>query len=236
MFIPDWSDCGVRIMSYLLGINQENSLMKNLGVKIKERRLSLGWSVTKLATLAEISQSFLSRLENGTSTGSWETYIKIAGALGTSVDSFLTSRSNVEDAPLDWRRIPVLNYREAGAWTIDSSLAQLGQHETIMTNLEHPPSTFALRLRDDSNSPNFQADDVVVIDPTTPPRPGDMVVAGNTSGDSLFAQYREGGINERGDRVFELHPLNPIYAPMRSDRQQLAIVGTMVEHRSYRRR
>jgi transcriptional regulator with XRE-family HTH domain len=210
--------------------------MKDLGAKIKERRVRLGWSVTKLATLAEISQSFLSKLENGKTSGSWETYIKIAGALGTSIDSFLISRSNVERAPLDWREIPVLDYREAGSWTIDSSLAQLGQHETIMTNLEHPPSTFALRLRDDSNAPKYQPDDIVVISPAIPPRFGDMVVAANLDGDSLFSQYRDGGINEHGDKVFELHPLNPIYAPMRSDRLQLAIVGTMVEHRSYRRR
>jgi transcriptional regulator with XRE-family HTH domain len=58
--------------------------MKDLGPKIKERRESLGWSVTKLATLAGISQSFLSKLEKGTGTGSWETYVKLAGALGTS--------------------------------------------------------------------------------------------------------------------------------------------------------
>lgn len=205
--------------------------MKNLGAKIKERRVRLGWSVTKLATLAEISQSFLSRIENGISTGSWETYIKIAGAMGTSVDSFLLS--NVEAAPLDWRQIPVLDYREAALWTIDSSLAQLGQHESIMTNLEHPPSTFALRLRDDSNAPQYQPDDIVVINPAKQPKFGRMILAANQGGDAIFAQYRDGGINERGEKVFELHPLNPVYAPMRSDRLQLSIVGTMVEHRRY---
>jgi transcriptional regulator with XRE-family HTH domain len=210
--------------------------MKDIGPKIKARREKLGWSQTKLATLAEISQSFLWRLEAGRSSGSWETYLKIAGALGVPIDSFLVSRSNVEDAPLDWREIPILNYREASLWTIESSLAQPGQHETIMTNLEHPASTFALRLRDDSNAPQYQINDVVVVDPTIMPLPGDMVVAGNNKGDSIFAQFRDGGINERDEMVFELHPLNPIYAPMRSDRQRLTIVGTMVEHRSYRKR
>jgi transcriptional regulator with XRE-family HTH domain len=210
--------------------------MRDIGARIRQRRTRLGWTVQKLATLAGIDGGFLSKLETGKANGSWETYTKIAGAMGLPVDALLVNRSNVEDAPKDWREIPVLDYREAGSWTIDSSLAQLGQHETIMTNLEHPPSTFALRLRDDSNAPMYQPDDIVVISPAIPPRFGDMVVAANLDGDSLFSQFRDGGINERGEKAFELHPLNPIYAPMRSDRQQLAIVGTMVEHRSYRRR
>jgi transcriptional regulator with XRE-family HTH domain len=210
--------------------------MKDIGARIRQRRMLLGWTVLKLATLAGIDGGFLSKLETGKTNGSWETYTKLAGALGISVEKLIVTRSNVEDAPLDWRRIPVIDYREAASWTINSSVAQPGQHESIMTNLEHPLSTFALRLRDDSNAPKYQADDIVVINPAIPPRFGDMVVAGNKGGDSLFAQYRDGGINERGDQVFELYPLNPIYAPVRSDRQTLAIVGTMVEHRSYRRR
>jgi SOS-response transcriptional repressor LexA len=104
-----------------------------------------------------------------------------------------------------------------------------------MTNLEHPQSTFALRLRDDSNAPQYQAGDIVVINPALPPKFGRMILAGNKDGDSIFAQYRDAGINERGDQVFELFPLNPIYAPMRSDRMHLAVVGTMVEHRRYLR-
>jgi transcriptional regulator with XRE-family HTH domain len=210
--------------------------MRDIGARIRERRKRLGWTIQKLAVLAGMDRGFLSRLETGKSSGSWETYIRLAGAMGLSVDSLLVDRSNVEPAPKDWREIPILDYLEASSWTIDSALAQPGQHETIMTNLEHPPSTFALRLRDDSNAPQFQADDIVVINPTIVPRPGDMVVASSSEGNSLFAQYRDGGINEHGHTIFELHPLNPIYAPMRSDRQQLAIVGTMVEHRSYRKR
>lgn len=208
--------------------------MHDIGTRVRERRKRLGWTIQKLATLAEMDRGFLSRLETGKSSGSWETYTRLAGAMGISMDALLVSKSNVEEAPRDWREIPILDYREAGTWTV-SSVAQLGQHETLMTNLEYPPSTFALRLRDDSNSPKYQADEVVVINPTILPRFGDMVIANNKDGDSIFAQYRDGGINERSERTFELHPLNPIYAPIRSDRQQLAIVGTMVEHRTYRR-
>jgi SOS-response transcriptional repressor LexA len=210
--------------------------MKDIGVQIRQRRVRLGWTVQKLATLAEIDRGFLSKLETGKASGSWETYIKLAGAMGISVERLLLSRSNVEDAPLDWRRIPVLDYAQASEWTPQSSMDNSETHETIMTELERPASTFALRIRGDSMQPQFLEGDVMVIDPTQPPKPGDFVVARDNLGDSTFRQYRLAGLNEKGQDVFELWPLNPLYAPMRSDRQQLAIVGTMVEHRSYRRR
>ncbi len=105
-----------------------------------------------------------------------------------------------------------------------------------MVNMEHPPSSFALRVRGDSMEPEFKEGDIVVIAPTVGPRPGDFVVATDATGEATFKQFRSAGLNERGQDVFELTPLNPIYPPLRSDRQQLAIVGTMVEHRRYRRR
>lgn len=211
--------------------------MTDIGPKIKARRVHLNWSTTKLATLAGISQSFLWRLEAGKATGSWETYTKIAGALGVSIDVFFPNRGNVESADLGWRRVPVLDYVQAGKWTgLDPNAGDEEMRETITTDLEHPPSTFALRIRGNSMEPEFREGDVVVINPTIPPHPGDFVVAKDESGEVTFKQYRSAGINERGDDVFELCPLNPLYAPMRSDRQQIAIVGVMVEHRRFRHR
>lgn len=197
----------------------------------------MGWTVQKLATLAGLDRGFVSKLETGKAAGSWGTYVKVAGALGVSTDVLFVNQSNIEDAPLGWRRIPVLDYVQAGRWTgVDPDAGDEEMRETIATDLEHPPSTFALRIRGNSMEPEFREGDVVVIDPTIQPHPGDYVVATDESGEGTFKQYRNAGINERGDGVFELCPLNPLYAPMRSDRQQIAIVGVMVEHRKYRRR
>lgn len=215
-------------------LRKDNQCMKDIGVQIRQRRIRLGWTVQKLATLAEIDNGFLSKLETGKASGSWDTYQKIAGALGVPVNAFLQSNGNVEDAAVGWRRIPLLDYAQAARWTGVDPSDEI--RETVMTELEHPPSTFALKIRGDSMEPEFRAGDVVVIDPTISPKPGDFVVAAEDTGEATFKQYRSAGLNDLGIDVFELLPLNPLYAPMRSDRQKLSIVGTMVEHRRYRRR
>lgn len=209
--------------------------MLEIGERIRARREKLGWTIQKLATLAGISAGFLSRLERGKTYYSRETIQKLAGALGISLDSLFVSKSNVEAAPSDWREIPILDYRQAARWTVDSTSQDLGEHDTIMTALELPPSTFALRILGNSMEPKFVEGDIVVVDPTIQPGPGDFVVAAEGNGDTTFRQYRSGAINEHGDSVFELWPLSPLHAAMRSDRVSLAIVGTMVEHRSFRR-
>jgi SOS-response transcriptional repressor LexA len=213
--------------------------MHGIGPEIRRRRQLLGWSQTKLATLAGLTHPTISRIENGKSYYSEDTVIKIAGALGVSAHRlYATSESNVEQATVGTRRVPVLDYVQAGQWRAVNGLPgeNIEMQETILTDLEYPPSTFALRIKGESMEPEFRAGDVVIISPLQQPQPGDFVVATEESGEATFKQYRSAGRNEKGHDVFELWPLNPLYGPMRSDRQQLAIVGVMVEHRKYRRR
>jgi SOS-response transcriptional repressor LexA len=212
--------------------------MLDVGEEIKKRREKLGWSTTKLAVLAGISQSFLSRIERNKSYYSRETLAKISGAMGISVDELYAAghKGGVEIVPLGWRRIPVLNYVQARDWKGANTAPTDDEMEYVLTDLEHPADTFAIRVRDESMLPEFRVGDIVVIDPTLHPVPGDCVVARPATGEVVFRQYRSAGINEAGEEAFELHPMNPLYGPMRSDRQPLKIIGVMVEHRRYRRK
>jgi SOS-response transcriptional repressor LexA len=204
---------------------------------VKRRRERLGWSQIKLGALSGLAHATISRIETGRSYYSRETVEKIARALGTSAESLYVKNitSNVSPAEIGARKIPVLDYIRAGLETVfvpgDNEV-----QETILTDLEHSPSSFALRVEGDSMEPKFQPGDIVVLDPAIQPVPGDYVVARNASPQASFRQYRSGGINERGEDVYELWALNPLYAPMRSDRQAIRIAGVMVEHRTYRRR
>lgn len=82
--------------------------------------------------------------------------------------------------------------------------------------------------------PEFVEGDRIVIDPEIAPSPGDYVVAMNGDNDVTFKKYRSRGVIE-GEEVFELVPLNPDYPTLSSLHSPITILGTMVEHRRYRR-
>jgi SOS-response transcriptional repressor LexA len=75
-----------------------------------------------------------------------------------------------------------------------------------------------------------------LIDPEVSPRPGDFVAAPIQTRGNL-QKYRVRGIDEAGQEIFELVPLNDDYPVMRSDEHHLVVIGTMLEHRrKFRRR
>lgn len=144
---------------------------------------------------------------------------------------------NVAPAPVGGKAIPLISYVQAGAWTDVVDSYQPGDAgEFLLTDLELSSNAFALEIKGDSMLPEFKPGDRVIIDPVICPQPGDYVVAKNGEDEATFKKYRPRGVNERGDLVFELIPLNEDYPSMRSDVTPIRIVGTMVEHRKYRRR
>lgn len=147
------------------------------------------------------------------------------------------SEKNVVIAPVGARRIPLISYVQAGHWTDVTDSYQPGAgDEYLLTDMDVSASTFALEIKGDSMLPEFREGDRVIIDPNVVPQPGDFVVAKNGEGEATFKKYRPRGINERGDVIFELVPLNDDYPSLRSDVNHVLVVGTMVEHRKYRRR
>lgn len=135
------------------------------------------------------------------------------------------------------RRVPVISYVQAGSpqEAIDSYELGGGSEE-LVTELELGQYAFGLIVQGDSMAPEFKEGDRILIDPDVQPQPGDLVVARTNHGEVTFKKYRPRSINERGDDVFELVPLNEDYATIRSDQVPCTIVGTLVEHRRYRRR
>ena len=144
---------------------------------------------------------------------------------------------NVISAPPDTRRIPVLSYVQAGQMTEMRSPFSTGDvFEYLMTDLDLSEYAFGLVIRGDSMTPEFNEGDRALFDPALQPRPGDFVVAKNGDEEATFKKYRPRGTSVTGQEVFELAPLNDDYPTLRSDTQQLTIIGVMVEHRRYRRK
>ncbi|GJC03077.1 hypothetical protein KAM385_01060 [Aeromonas hydrophila] len=146
---------------------------------------------------------------------------------------------NVEPAVIpQGTRVPVLSYVQAGHWheMCEQATAFDGNVEYVTAGVDVGPCGFGLWLRGQSMEPFFKEGDLIIVDPDEAPQPGDFVVARNGSEEATFKKYRPRGIDESGQEVFELVPLNDDFPTMHSDRQHIQIIGVMVEHRSYRKR
>lgn len=199
-------------------------------------------------------QSDLARALNTSpqTINNWETrgiskqgLLSIQSVLGISASwvqsghgkKFVLDKSNVSKAQIGGKEIPLISYVHAGLWAGAVDAFQPNDaHEWLMTDLELSDSAFALEIKGESMLPEFKPGDRVIIDPAINPQPGDFVVAKNGEDEATFKKYRPRGLDTSGNVVFELVPLNEDYPTMRSDTAPIRIVGTMVEHRKYRKR
>lgn len=205
-----------------------------------------GLTVQMLADGLEISYQAAKKAVDGkTKAFTASNNQRAAKLLGVSAEWLATGDGDVRQptpsqlapAAIGSLRIPLISYVQAGVWTGVVDTYQPGDaDEFLLTDLELSANAFALEIKGDSMLPEFKAGDRVIIDPAISPAPGDFVVAKNGAEEATFKKYRPRGINEHGDIVFELVPLNEDYPSMRSDQVPIRIVGTMVEHRKYRKR
>lgn len=79
---------------------------QRLGAAIRSLRQQQGLTLSQLAAKAEVSVSYLSRLENGRSTPSFTLLARLANALGVDVDSFVTIEQ--EEQEIDRRVVRIL--------------------------------------------------------------------------------------------------------------------------------
>lgn len=154
-----------------------------------------------------------------------------------AIEGIQRSMQNVMHAPIGTRKIPLVSYVQAGEWTETVDSYHPGDAASwIFTDQELSVSAFALEIKGDSMLPEFKPGDRVIIDPAVRPNPGDFVVAKNGDHEATFKKYRPRGVNEHGDQVIELVPLNPDFPSIRSDTSPLTIIGTMMEHHKYRKK
>lgn len=219
-----------------------NSDMNSFRDRVRKKRIELGLSQAELAKASGMSQTTISDIERGRNDGSRE-IVALAGALRVSSEWLSTGKgpsSNVAQATTDTvygirlggpRALPIISYVQAGAWReIVDTFPPGGADEYIKPRNEHGPHSFALYVEGDSMTPEFNAGDIIIVDPDIAPNPGNYVIARNHSHEATFKKYRPRGRDADGREVFELVPLNDDYATLRSDQDGAVIIGTVVEH------
>ncbi|MGD1323537.1 LexA family protein [Pandoraea pnomenusa] len=202
------------------------------GVKMKK----------EIAKIAGVSSSAVTQWFKGdTKSLKADSILRVAKQLRVRVEwlkdgvgtmELATEFQNVEPAELGSRKVPVISYVQAGLMVeVVDPFTLGGGFEIIEVSVPCSPRTFALRIRGNSMEPRFYEGDLAIIDPELSPKPGQFVVAKNTSEEATFKKYRPRGLDERGNDVFELVPLNDDYPTLHSERDHLHIIGVCIERR-----
>ncbi|MBD8531473.1 MULTISPECIES: LexA family transcriptional regulator [unclassified Massilia] len=193
-------------------------------------------------------RSFFSQLQKDASFGERvarrleQQYKMGAGYLDRSADADTTSSKvpfdeNVVPAPMGLRPVPVISSVQAGALRDMETPYQPGDgYAYEYTDQDLSAWAFALDVEGLSMAPDFRPGDRIIVDPEISPNPGDFVIARNGSEQATFKKYRPRGIDAAGNMVFELVPLNDDYPTLRSDTEQLTVIGVVTEHRKKLRR
>lgn len=146
--------------------------------------------------------------------------------------------SSIPPADIGTVKIPLLNYEQANEWAECQEIRRFdGELTYLLCDIKVSPDSFAVEIDGDSMTPQFRSGDRIIVDPGVRPLPGDFVMArSNFLGKTVFKKYRITGMGIHGHETFNLVPLNPDYPTLRSESDDLKIIGTMVEHRIPRRR
>ncbi|WP_235961408.1 XRE family transcriptional regulator [Spirabiliibacterium mucosae] len=181
-------------------------------------------------------QSRIANYENGHRTPDLTDIKVIAQVFNVSPSDLAFSDTNFIPASLGSTKVPIISYVQAGNMESIFDLGDADGYECILTDQDLSENSFALRIKGDSMEPEFKEGDVIIIDPNVTPLPGEFVVAKNGSEEATFKKYKADGTDDNGNNHFQLIPLNDDYSVKSSRTEPLVIIGTMVEHRIFRRK
>lgn len=205
-----------------------------LGDRVRTLRKEKLMSQHDLARRANVTQGVISGLESGRNNSS-VALVDIARALGTTVEYLTTGvdeRQKTDNIIFNSKHtlkpIPIISFVQAGNWREAVEHGVIGY--IFSTSIGLSANSFGVIVMGKSMSPDFNEGDSLTIDTEVCPHPGDAVVAINGKGEATLKKYRPRGLNTAGEEVFELVPINPDFATLYSDRENIKIIGTVVEH------
>lgn len=209
----------------------------NIGRNVRAYRQIHNWSLKDLHRESGIDAGTLSRLEQGKTGHSAESVEKLCKAFGISEGALFADENPEDNRMLEFRRIPILDATIIPAYAIDHEIIEVPEYLKYIAvdkgisfhSFGYVPDVSTLR-------PAFEDGDIVVIDPAIKPLPGDFVVAVISRSVVSFSRYKVTSESEDGVENFELVPLNDFYPVVSSLQPGVRLVGTMVEHRRYRKR
>jgi SOS-response transcriptional repressor LexA len=214
----------------------------SLGARIRARRDAVGLTQEKLATACGVSRAAVAQWEAGVTRPSLDNLVKAADALSvwlswlTTGDQSLPGGTNPFAAAAH-RTLPIIDFAVAGRAEHPGHAVSASDVPVVAVDSGLSSRAFALVIRDGSMAAEFAAGDTIIIDPDIEPLPGDFVLARiDRDTEATFRKFRPRGADSDYGTAVELAPLNPDWPTRSIDAENPGrILGTLVEHRRYRR-
>lgn len=173
---------------YLLEVNlTELNIKKEIGKRILEARKAKGLTLKALGELAGgLKQTRLTNWEQGTRTPGPEEIKLLAQALKVPPAFLMCLSDEMQKKPTQRfsQLIPLLDHHQAcdaksqveaiRDQDLSSDVVFISVSTALLPELS--ADAFALKMIDESMTPEIRVDDVLVIDPDTKPSPSDVVV------------------------------------------------------------
>lgn len=224
--------------------------METLGVRLKQLRKENKVTQQQLADAIGVSKTSVIYWEKDENMPKHESLMALAKALKTTPDWLLSGKpnqtpsidsnpasdlyTNVRPSKRKLRKIPVLDFVQAGLWR-DVAYDGMNPKDETFTTYEgtEPRAIFSLEIDGMSMAPDFMPGDEIVVDAAMEPKPGALVIAQEMQHGvamTTFKKYRVVGINEHGVDIIELVPLNPDFPTYNSTQVDISIIGVVVQH------
>ncbi|HGD2616039.1 TPA: LexA family protein [Legionella pneumophila] len=214
----------------------ELNIKKEIGKRILEARKAKGLTLKALGELTGgLKQTRLTNWEQGVRTPGPEEIKSLARALDVSPAYLmcLSDELQFKEAKNPSQLIPLLDYRQACEASLHTGAESSGDKVfiSVSTSLQPELSTdaFALKITDDSMMPEIRINDVLVIEPSVLPEPGDFVaVKINGKPETIICQYKKLSYTSS---EFELLTLNDNWPNIKvSDDINVKIIGVLVQN------
>lgn len=216
------------------------NIKEKIGERIFQERQAKGLTRKALAELTDdLKPSRINNWERGLRTPGPEEIKQLAEALDIAPAYLmcLTDDKQVkQEFPWLGALVPLLNSQQAcdPRTVIQSIRDETGQHSVSFIPLSPEISqklgenAFALRVQDDSMSPELKVGDVLIVDPDQAIRPGGLVVASlQEMGEATARRYKQLSAVSSMQK-YELIPTNDNWATIRGDQSsEHRIIGVV---------
>lgn len=145
------------------------------------------------------------------------------------INNFQEDFSDILYRDLGLYKIPILEPNQAGS--LQKNFCEnivLYNHTYTDYKCIMPDGIFSIIIQDESMEPDLRKGDMVIIDTSLSPSPGNFVIGKVDENEVIIRKYRETSINEFNKRIFQFIPLNKDYPTLSSISHEIKIIGVIV--------